>query len=106
MPFAATQMDLKNIILWEINQRKTNIWYHSYVNLIFKIIQINHFANQKQTYSYGKQAYDYQRGNMVGKHTSGAWDKHTHTAMYKIDIKDLWFRTGIFTEYLWQPIWE
>ena len=31
MPFAATWMDLEIIILSEVSQTKTNIWYHSYV---------------------------------------------------------------------------
>ena len=31
MPFAATWMDLEIIILSEVSQTKTNIWYHLYV---------------------------------------------------------------------------
>ena len=32
-PFAATWMDLKNIMISEISQTKTNfIWYHSYMD--------------------------------------------------------------------------
>ena len=32
LPFAATKIDLKGIMLSEISQRKTNtIWYHLYV---------------------------------------------------------------------------
>ena len=32
LSFAATWMDLENIMLSEINQRKTNtVWYHLYV---------------------------------------------------------------------------
>ena len=31
LPFAATWVDLENIILSEVNQRKTNIIYHLYV---------------------------------------------------------------------------
>ena len=31
MPFAAKWMNLEIIILSELRQRKTNIWYHSYV---------------------------------------------------------------------------
>ena len=31
MPFAATWMDLEIIILSEVRLRKTNIWYHLYV---------------------------------------------------------------------------
>ena len=47
---------------------------------------MNLFTKQKQTYIYLKQTYGYQRGNMGwGRDTSGAWDEHTHTAIYKID---------------------
>ena len=31
MPFAATWMELEIIILSEVRQRKTNIWYHLHV---------------------------------------------------------------------------
>ena len=31
MPFTAAWMDLETVILSEVNQRKTNICYHSYV---------------------------------------------------------------------------
>ena len=46
---------------------------------------MNLFIKQKQTYRYWKQAYDYQRGNVVGRNKSRAWDEHTHTTIYKID---------------------
>ena len=31
LPFAAMWMDLENIMLSEISQRKPNVWYHWYV---------------------------------------------------------------------------
>ena len=34
MPFAAIWVDLEIITLSEVRQRKTNIWYHSYVESI------------------------------------------------------------------------
>ena len=46
---------------------------------------MNVFTKQKQTYGYGKQTYGYQRGNVVGRDKSGAWDEHTHTTTYKVD---------------------
>ena len=45
MPFSATWMDLKIIILSEGSQRKTNI-YHLYVESK-KMIQMNLFTKQK-----------------------------------------------------------
>ena len=49
MPFAATWMDLEIIILSEVRKKKTNIiWYHFYVESKKKI-QMNLFAEQKQT---------------------------------------------------------
>ena len=45
---------------------------------------MNLFTKQKQTYRYRKQIYGCQRGNMRERDTSGAWDEHTHTTIYKI----------------------
>ena len=79
MSFAVTRMDLEIIRLSEVRQRQiydiTHMW-----NLIFKkMIQMNLFTKQKQTYRYPKQTYGYQRGNMAGRDKSGAWDEHTPT---------------------------
>ena len=61
MPFAATRMDLEMIILSEVSQTKTNIiGYHSYVESSLKMIQMNLFTKQKQTYRYQKQTYGYR----------------------------------------------
>ena len=50
MSFAATGMDLEIIILSEVSQRKKNIiWYHLNVESK-KMIQMNLFTKQKQTY--------------------------------------------------------
>ena len=40
MPFAATLMELEIIILSEVGQIKTNIWYHLYMESK-KMIQMN-----------------------------------------------------------------
>ena len=46
-PFAATWIDLENIILSEVNQTKTNIIsYHLYVESK-KLIQMNLYTKQK-----------------------------------------------------------
>ena len=60
MPFAATWMDLEIIILSEVSQTKTSIIYHLYVESK-KIIQMNLFIKQRQTYRHRKQSYGYQR---------------------------------------------
>ena len=71
MPFATTWRDLGIIILSEVSQ--TNIWYHLYVESK-KVIQMNLFTKQKQTYRYRKQTYGYQRGKVAGRDKSGASD--------------------------------
>ena len=45
MPFAATWMDLQIIKLSEVSQRKTNIWYHLYVESR-KMIQMNLYKTE------------------------------------------------------------
>ena len=48
MPLAATWMDLKIVILGEVSQTKTNVmWYHSYVELKKKKVQMNFATKQK-----------------------------------------------------------
>ena len=57
MPFAATWMDLENIILSEINQRKTNTRsYHLYVESK-KITKVNVHTKQKQTHGHRKYSW-------------------------------------------------
>ena len=46
MPFAAIWVDLEIITLSEVRQRKTNIWYHSYVES--KNIQMNQTKKSNQ----------------------------------------------------------
>ena len=43
-------MDLEIIILSEVRERKTNIWYHLYVGMKKKKIQIHLFIKQNQTH--------------------------------------------------------
>ena len=63
MPFAATLMDLENVVLSEASQIKKNIiWYHLYVKSN-EMIQMNLFTKQKQSYRSWNQTYGYQRGN-------------------------------------------
>ena len=72
LPFAATWMGLKNIILGEVNQTKTNI------NTItcmwnLKIIQMNLYTKQKQTHRNRKEIYGQQRGEGM-RDKLGVWD--------------------------------
>ena len=48
------------------------------------MIQMNLFAEQKQTHRFWKQAYGCQRGKIGGRDKLGVWDSHKHTAIYKI----------------------
>ena len=51
-----------------------------------KMIQMNLFTKQKQTYRYRRQTHGYQRGNVGGGNGKlGAWDEHIHTTVYKTD---------------------
>ena len=54
MSFEATWMDLEMIILSELSQTKTNIiCYYSLVESNFKkMIQVNLFTKQRETYRY------------------------------------------------------
>ena len=53
-PFEATWMDLEMIVLSELSQTKTNIiCYYSLVESNFKkMIQVNLFTKQRETYRY------------------------------------------------------
>ena len=55
MPFAATWMDLENIILSEVSQTEKDKYYMiSLICRIRKIIQVNLFKKQKQTHRHRK----------------------------------------------------
>ena len=74
MPFAATWMDLKIIILSEVSQIEKD-QYHM-VSLVEskKMIQMNLFIKQQQAHRYRKQIYGYQRGKGRGRDKLGVWD--------------------------------
>ena len=81
MPSAAKCMDLEIVILSDINQTKTNIWYSLYVELKKKMIHMNLYT----------KLTDIENKLMVikaeswGRDKLGVWDWHTHTSIYKID---------------------
>ena len=80
MLFGAIGVVLGIIIL---NEMKTHIMYHSYmISNIFLKIQMNLFTKQKQTYRYWEPTYGHQRGKVGRRDKSGAWDEHTHIAIY------------------------
>ena len=60
---------------------------------------MNLFTKQKQTHRHRKQIYGYQSGK--GKREKlGAWDKKTHTTIYKIINKVLLYSTGNYIPYV------
>ena len=63
MLFAATWIDLKVVILIKVNQTEKKI-YHMITLIceipLLKLIRMNFFTKQKQSYCYQKQIYDYQ----------------------------------------------
>ena len=51
MPFAAKRMNLEIIIVSEISQRKTIVIYIIYIQNLKKMIQMNLFIKQKDSYA-------------------------------------------------------
>ena len=47
--------------------------------------QINLFTKQKQTHRLREGTYGYQGGRVGGRDSQGAWDRHVHTAIFKMD---------------------
>ena len=78
LPFATTWMKLESIMLSEISQRRTNIWFHSYVEL-----KNNSKANEergekarqteKQTLNYREQTNGYQKRGGQGDGLNSWW---------------------------------
>ena len=62
MPFAATWMDLEIIILNKVSQTEKDKYHDISFMWNLKMIQMNLFTKQKQTYRHRKQTYGYQRG--------------------------------------------
>ena len=63
LPFATTWMNLKDIMLSEISQQKTNIIYHLYV----ETLQLANITKKKQTHRQTEHANGYQRGEEAGE---------------------------------------
>ena len=75
MPFAATWMDLEIIILSEVSQTEKRKYHITHMwNLILKMIQMNLFTKQKQTYRYQKETYGYQGETWGRRDKLGGWD--------------------------------
>ena len=78
-------MELEIIVLSEVRQEwQTNIiWYQLYVESK-KRIQINLFAEKKQTHRVWK-TYGYQRDQVGGGRDGlGIWDWHMYNEVYRI----------------------
>ena len=63
---------LRNYILNDISQTKTNI-YHLHVEPNFKMTQKYLFTKQKQTHRHRKQIYGYQWEEGKGWNKLGIW---------------------------------
>ena len=66
LSFAISWTDLEIIILSEVSQTKTNIWYNLYVESN-TMIQKKLFIKPNQTHRFWNQTYAYQRGNHGGE---------------------------------------
>ena len=68
MPFAATWMDIENIILCEVSQTDKDKYHMISLlcGILKKMIQMNLFTKQGQTHRLRKQTHDYQRGKVGG----------------------------------------
>ena len=67
MTFAATWMDLENIILGEVSQTEKDKYYMISLTCgILETVQMNLFIKHKQTQRHRKQTYGYQRGSGGG----------------------------------------
>ena len=71
MPFAATWMNLEIIILSEVNQRKTNIIYHLYVESKI-LIKMNLYTRHNITYIQDITNLWLLKGR--GGYKLGVWD--------------------------------
>ena len=49
------------------------------------MIQMNLFTKQKETHRLGEGACGRQGLRMGGSNSSGVWDGHVHTAIFKMD---------------------
>ena len=93
-----SNMDGLEIII--LSQAKTNIiWYHLYVESKKKSTNELLFrTKQKQTHSYRKQTYNYQKG--MGGGINWKFRITRCTLLYKINSKDFLYNTGSNIPYL------
>ena len=101
MPFIATWMNPEIILLSEVSQKEKDKYHMiSLIRRIQKMIQINLFTKQKQTYRLRKQTCGYQRGK-VGGERNWEFGIDIYTLLYikQIINKDLLYSTGDSTEY-------
>ena len=69
MPFVATWIDLEIIILGEVNQRKTNIIYHLYMES-FKKMQMNLLQNRNRLTNF-ENKHMITKGDRLGEGGTG-----------------------------------
>ena len=100
MPFAATWMGLKIIILSEVSQRKTNImWCHLYSESK-TMTQVHLFTKPEQTHRLWKQTYGLPKGQ-GGTNKLRVWDD-VYRLLYLKEMtnRDLLNDTGHSAQYL------
>ena len=76
VPFAATWMDIKIIILSDMSDRQRQISCDITYMWNLKMIQMNLFTKQNQTHRRSKQTYGYQSGEINRKY---GINRHTHS---------------------------
>ena len=82
MPFIVSWMDLEIIILSEVSERETSDDI-TYMWNVKKRIQMNFFAEQKQTHRLKNLWLPKKTGEGRGRDGLGVWDWHRHTGIYK-----------------------
>ena len=79
MPSAVTWIDLGIATLNEINQRKTNIWYHLYVESKKKRYKVSYLQNRNRVTDRKQTCYQGEEGG--GKFWEAGID--TYMLLYK-----------------------
>ena len=86
MPFAATWMDLKIIILCEGSQKEKDKYHMiSLICRIYNMIQMNLFTKQKDSQTQKTNLWLPKGKGGGGGDKLGVWDQQVQTTIYKID---------------------
>ena len=83
MPSAATWMDLEIVILIEVRQRKTNIFWYLYMWNLKKWYKWTYLQNRNRVTDVENKLM--VTSSWVEMDKLGDWDWHIHTTIYKVD---------------------